>query len=296
VFRDPSRSNTLSANPLTSKSSQFNTNGLKATPKKKSILKVNGSLSPANITTPKSPLANKFKQARSKLNFMSKVTRSYSGVSPTSSSLKFQKYHTKIKNKKKAKEKASSKDCFCEFFKYLFFVNIPPLFEITKKRKLDRADLGALPPHLRAKNLIKDFERIYYTELDKSSNRVLWKSIFRFSKKEILLAITLRLISDLIMISVPLLIRQYAKGLKAFSGGEDFAVSTLILRLFIVLVAILFQDLTREHSMKKIALCGTKTGQALRAVLFEKLIAADYNFLNIADPSFLSRLILFEFT
>jgi len=48
--------------------------------------------------------------------------------------------------------------------------------------------------------------------------------------------------------------------------------------------------------MKKIALCKTKNGQALRTLLFEKLIVADYNFLNIADPSFLSRLILFELT
>lgn len=161
---------------------------------------------------------------------------------------------------------------------------------------MDRVDLGALPNNLRAKNLVKDFERIYYKELDKSSNRILWKTIFKFSKKEILLAVTLRVISDFIMISVPLLIRMYAKGLKAFSSGGDFQVSTLILRLFTVLVAITLQDLTREHSMKKIALCKTKTGQALRSVLFEKLVVADYNFLNIADPSFLSRLILFEFT
>lgn len=193
--------------------------------------------------------------------------------------------------------KKSSKKCQCNFLKFLFFINIPPLFKITNKRKLDRADLGALKPHLRAKNLIKNFERIYYTETDKSSNRVLWKAIFKFSKKEILLAITLRIISNFIMISVPLLIRSYAKGLREFSNKtSNITVPELIWRLFIVLVAITLQDLTTEHSNKKIALCKTKTGQALRAVLFEKLLTADYNFLNVADPSFLSRLILFEFT
>jgi len=192
-----------------------------------------------------------------------------------------------------------NKKCSCSFIKFLFFLNIPPLFQITKKRKLDRADLGSLPYHLRAKNLILDFERIYYTELDKSSNRSLWKSIFKFSKKEILLAVGLRIISDFIMISIPLLIRHYAKGVKGLSNPNikvKASVWELIMRLFIVMIAIVMQDLTREHSIKKISLCKTKTGQALRSVLFEKLIAADYNFLNIADPSFLSRLIFFELT
>jgi hypothetical protein len=188
------------------------------------------------------------------------VSRQYSNVGEKQS-LKFQKFQTqktKIKTAKNEKKKRCKIDC--SFFKFLFFVNIPPLFKVTKKRKLDRADLGALPNHLRAKNIIKDFERIYYTELDKSSNQILWKSIFKFNKKEILLAILLRIISDFIMISVPLLIRQYAKGLKILSNGEDFSVATIIFRLFTVMVAITMQDLMREHSMKKIALVKTKTG------------------------------------
>lgn len=166
------------------------------------------------------------------------------------------------------------------------------LFEISQRRKILRQDIGNLPAAVRVNKVVKKFERIYYKELDKSTNIKLWQAIYKFQKKNIITSIFLRILSDLIMILVPLLTRQYSKNLRNKSGVKILECSLL---LFTIPVMILVQNLLKEHSSKYISVVKTNIGQAFRGVLYNKLVNADYNFLMKSDPSFLSRLVFFEF-
>jgi ABC-type transport system involved in cytochrome bd biosynthesis fused ATPase/permease subunit len=147
---------------------------------------------------------------------------------------------------------------------------------------------------LRARVLVDGFGKLYFKDAEKTQHNQLWKSIFGIAKREIILAIILRIFSDIMMVSVPFLIRRYAKLLREWVNGlVEFSYMN-VLNLLFVIIAVLLQDFAREHSGKKINIGGTKIGQSLRSILFEKLIDADYDFLNRADPSYLSRIILFE--
>lgn len=177
-------------------------------------------------------------------------------------------------------------------FHNLFFVSTNRLFEISKRRKILKQDIGNLPAQVRVNHVVKRFERLYYKELDKSTNVPLWKAVYKFQKKNILTSIFLRILSDLIMILIPLFIRQYSKNLRNSSGVKILECFALLLTIPLM---ILIQNILKEHSSKYISSVKTNIGQALRGVLYNKLVNADYNFLMKSDPSFLSRLIFFEF-
>lgn len=176
--------------------------------------------------------------------------------------------------------------------KKILFTSTNSLFDIAKRRKILRQDIGNLPAETRVKNVLKKFERIYYKEIDKSDNIPLWKAIYNFQKTNLIYSIVLRILSDLIMVATPLVIRVYSKNLRSKSG-----VPILKCTLFLVLIPlmILAQNLLNEHSTKYICQCKSKIGQALRGLLYKKLVNADYYFLLKSDQSFLSRLIFFEF-
>lgn len=180
------------------------------------------------------------------------------------------------------------------FFENLFFLRANRIFKISKFRKLQMSDIAQLPGTCLASTAMTDFEKIYLKELKtggKKKSYHLLRAIFKYKKKFLLTSIILRVLSDIIMISIPLFIRAYSKGVKA--------ANTEILKSLIYLISIPFlifmQDLLRQQSDKNISAVSSHTLQALRGLLFEKLLEADYKFLQISDPSLLSRLIFFEF-
>lgn len=89
------------------------------------------------------------------------------------------------------------------------------------------------------------------------------------------------------MISIPLFLRQYSKNVRL----QEIPLIKTIGFLFSVPLLIFIQDMLRQHSDKNIMVVSAHTLQALRGLLFEKLLQTDYKFLQISDPSLLSRLI-----
>ena len=177
------------------------------------------------------------------------------------------------------------------FFGNLFFFNVNRIFKISRFRMLLRRDLTPLPLHFRAKAAYETFSRIYYTEIDRSAHIPLWKAMYLYQRKNIFIAILLRIISDGIMVGLPLVIRAYSRNLRA----DPIGLSSCLALLVVIPAMMLAQDLLRQHSDKKIAGAKTGIGQSLRTLLYKKLVNADYNFVKVADPSLLSRLIFFEF-
>lgn len=172
----------------------------------------------------------------------------------------------------------------------IFFLNANKLFKITQKRRLNRRDLIPLPEAVKGRKALSSFLEIYYTDAKKTSNIPLWLAIYKFQKKRFILATVFKIISDFIMISLPLAFRQINSNMKK----QSIPIPNSLLMIALIPTLLLMQDLLRQHSEKLMAQTKAMVGQALRSFLFEKLMNTDYIFLSTAEPNFLSRLIFFE--
>jgi len=172
----------------------------------------------------------------------------------------------------------------------LFFLNTNKIFKISQKRMINRRDVGSLPDELTGEKSLERFLMIYYKDKDRREHIELWLAIYRYENKTINLALFLRILSDGIMVSTPLLFRELSSSLKKSNIPIEYSVFLIIG----ILVSYFTQDILRQHSEKYISKAKASIGQALRSFLFERLSNADYIFLTTTEPNFLSRMIFFE--
>ena len=225
------------------------------------------------------------KKSYTKRNDFSKLS-----IQVTKQQIKSSKERELSKMERKKKLKCSLN------FKKLFFLNANTLFNISNSRKVHSSDLGPLTFDVRASEALENFQKIYFAEFEKitknenNPNR-LYNALYKYQKVNFFGAIVLRIVSDIIMVTIPLFIRAYSRNLKK----DDLAVGVCIRYLILIALMLFFQNLSRQHSENFICNAKSRIDQALRAFLFENLSDADYKFLEISDPSFLSRLLFFEF-
>lgn len=176
----------------------------------------------------------------------------------------------------------------------LLFLSTSKLFSLSSMRNITRRDIGSLSEGVKGQNALDTFLKFYYLKyqdnIDFDSPRKLWVAILLFEKWKISQAIFYRILSDAIMVSLPLAFRELSATLK--KEEIDFSYGLMIIILIPMLL--LIQDLLRQHSEMSISKVKARVGQALRSFLYERMLNSDYTFLSMSEPNFLSRLIFFE--
>lgn len=176
------------------------------------------------------------------------------------------------------------------FLGALFFTSANKLFTISSKRDLNLKDLELLPENSAGSNALKDFRNHFINAKVPSGHNLLWKSLIKYQRSALFNSVACRLVSDLIMVTMPLIIREYTNSIKSNETNNNQS----LVMFFTIPSLLLIQDLFRQHSERYISIAKTNIGQALRCHLYEKLLTADYYFLANADHNILTRLIFFE--
>lgn len=168
------------------------------------------------------------------------------------------------------------------------------MFNISKYRDLTREDMILLPPPAHGRIALANFMKILNPDRKnkkgESKPTSLWWTLIIFQWKNLLLSLIFKILSDIIMVTMPLVFRNYSKQVRNPKASN----TDIILSFLLIPILTLVQDLLRQHSAFRSTVVGAVTGQALRCYLYEKLISAPYSFLSIAEPSMLTRLIFFE--
>ena len=122
---------------------------------------------------------------------------------------------------------------------------------------------------------------------------------------KIKMAILFKVLENVIIVSLTVMLRIYNPAVKGYSseyGDTPIAerlrkYDTLILFVFplIALVLSILRYSFKEHSAKFVCQSGSKTGQTLRTLLFQKLRSSNLSFLKNADSSIIAKMILFDF-
>ena len=131
--------------------------------------------------------------------------------------------------------------------------------------------------------------------------QIIWLMI----QDKIKMAILFKVLENVIIVILTVMLRIYSPAIKKYSTtfrgtaiiDKLKSLETIYLFFFPLFALILaFLRYTfKEHSAKFVCQSGSKTGQTLRALLFQKLRSANFSFLKNADSIIIEKMILFDF-
>lgn len=129
----------------------------------------------------------------------------------------------------------------------------------------------------------------------------LWRGFVRIEKKRLIWASILRLFSDVILILIPVMVRAY-EGTFTYTPIPDtnpiqYTVTKDVALGFtwmaIVILTFFIQYLAKQHSERIIVRSKLRLEQAIKSVLFKKLLSADYVSIAKSDPNTMSKILFF---
>lgn len=114
----------------------------------------------------------------------------------------------------------------------------------------------------------------------------MWKMI----RKDLILASIFKIMERVLLVCLPFLMGFFLKEINKPASSNQ----KLVGYIFIIILFNFFARLFGEHGNYTSATCTAKVGQMLRSLMYTKLKRCNKSFLEIADPSLISKVLFFE--
>jgi ABC-type multidrug transport system fused ATPase/permease subunit len=197
------------------------------------------------------------------------------------------------------------KSCFSEFvrlLKNIFFVDSGRILKNANasKREMEAYDIQRLPQQFRNEPVSKNFKTLYAEWEKQPIKTPMWRVFLKMEKRRVIISSVLRVISDIILILIPLMMIQYESAFHYQTDGTRIVTqqATLDSGIAIAWACVIFccfiiQYMCRQHSEKQITVAKFRLEQALKDQLFKKLLNADYISIAESDPNQVSKILFF---
>ena len=118
------------------------------------------------------------------------------------------------------------------FISRLLFLYTNYVFNTASIREITRKDMNLLAANNSASATLKRLKTILGPAKEKIP---LWKALYTFQKKNLILSVIYRLLGDILMVTMPLIFRQFSRTLQQ----ENPSIMVALILLFFIPILIL---------------------------------------------------------
>lgn len=177
------------------------------------------------------------------------------------------------------------------FFKELFFFEYQKLF---KGERLEKEEMFPLPTEISALNSLArvqrtiNWNRVVHGKIIKDIQDLLVPII----KKKMIASIILKAVESIVILCLSVMPRFF---IPQITGSyENRNIMVIVFFPIIAFVLGVSRYVLSEHSAKFVNRSSASSGQAIRAIIFDKIAKLNISFLQNADESLISKMVMFN--
>lgn len=155
------------------------------------------------------------------------------------------------------------------------------LLLIAKKREIKYEDIPMLANHLSMPNIVEKYDSIQI-----NGDKSLRISLIILSIKPLITATLSFIVEKCLLFTIPFLVQLHNSSHDSLKFSDSYEYSYIGVSMLIVL----FQGIAMEYRRSQIDEINSRTSQCLRGIVLSHIISSNYNFLKIADSSFVSKI------
>lgn len=128
--------------------------------------------------------------------------------------------------------------------------------------------------------------------VDNFEGKLIFEALYATIRKKMVISTILEVLSQAVMVAIPLTMTQVFQILNDKNGKVLHAVPWIILTTLIQFIA----GFLKQHSLKLLTGAKGESGQILKFIIFKKISLANFAFLKEADVSFVNKIVQYELT